>query len=155
MTAVRGLKNNDLPFLKGGGEMGELIRSINWDTTPLGKPNEWPSALQQTVSMMLTITFPVLICWGEDYTQLYNDSFRPINGATKHPDAMGGSAKATYAEIWDTIGPMFEKVMLGQSLGFPNFMVPLERNGFVEECYFDFAYSPIRKDNGEVGEGMK
>ena len=30
-------------------------------------------------------------------------------------------------------------------------MLPLNRNGFTEECYFDFSYSPIRKENGEVG----
>jgi len=30
-------------------------------------------------------------------------------------------------------------------------MLPLNRNGFVEECYFDFSYSPIRTEDGEVG----
>lgn len=46
---------------------------------------------------------------------------------------------------------MFDGVMKGKAVGFPDLMLPLNRNGFVEECYFDFAYSPIRKDNGEVG----
>jgi hypothetical protein len=41
--------------------------------------------------MMLTTAFPVLICWGEEYIQLYNDAFRPINGEDKHPHAVGGS----------------------------------------------------------------
>lgn len=143
------LENNQA-FLQGGGEMGEYIRSINWNETPLGSPKQWPIALKQTVSMMLTATLPVLICWGEDYIQLYNDAFRPINGATKHPKAMGGSARDTYSEIWDTIGPMFGEVMKGKSLGFPNFMVPLERNGYLEDCYFDFSYSPIKDLEGNI-----
>ena len=46
---------------------------------------------------------------------------------------------------------MFDGVMNGKAVGFPDLMLPLNRNGFVEECYFDFAYSPIRKDDGEVG----
>ena len=55
--------------------MGELIRSFNWSATSLGSPDKWPAALKQMVSMMLTTKFPVLICWGKDYIQLYNDSF--------------------------------------------------------------------------------
>lgn len=131
--------------------MGELIRSIDWSATQLGDPRSWPVALKQMVSMMLTVNFPVLICWGSDYIQLYNDSFRPINGATKHPQAMAGSAKATYAEIWETIGPMFAEVMTGKTIGFPDFMVQLDRNGYTKECYFDFSYSPIRTEDGSVG----
>ncbi len=151
MTIPNGLDHNELPFLKGGGKMGELIRSINWESTPLGMPSKWPSVLKQTVSMMLTTTFPVLICWGKEYTQLYNDAFRPINGETKHPEAMGSSAKTTYAEIWDTITPMFEEVMQGNTVSFRDHMVPLDRNGMLEECYFDFSYSPISDENGLVG----
>ncbi len=151
MTKAQTLSTIDYRFLKGGGEMGELIRSLDWSATSLGSPDNWPPALKQTVSMMLTTNFPVLICWGEDYIQLYNDSFRPINGVTKHPKAMGGSAKDTYAEIWETIGPMFAEVMSGKPIGFPDFMVPLDRNGYMEDCYFDFSYSPIYLEDGRPG----
>lgn len=151
MDVTHGLKNSPQAFLTGGGQMGELIRSTDWSLNPLGIPGEWPSALKQTVSMMLTTTFPVLICWGENYIQLYNDAFRPINGQNKHPQALGGTAMDTYAEIWNTIGPMFKEVMSGQPLGFSNFMVPLNRNGYLEDCYFDFSYSPIRDEHGHIG----
>ncbi|MXV14036.1 PAS domain S-box protein [Hufsiella ginkgonis] len=99
---------------------------------------------------MLASAFPTLICWGEDYIQLYNDPFRPINGKTKHPKAIGRSARDTYAEIWDTIGPMFGEVMNGRTVSFRDLMVPLDRNGYLENCYFDFSYSPIRNANGHV-----
>jgi PAS domain S-box-containing protein len=135
--------NPDYLFLSGGGQMGELIRSIDWTTNPLGDPAEWPIALKQAASMMLKNNFPVLICWGPDYIQLYNDAFRPINGENKHPQAMGSSARITYAEIWNTIGPMFADVMNGETHGFPNFAVTLDRNGKKEDCYFDFSYSSI------------
>lgn len=130
--------------------MGALIRAFNWANNPLGAPAGWPIALKQTVSMMLKNSFPVLICWGPDYTQLYNDAFRPINGETKHPQALGGSAETTYSEIWQTIGPMFLDVMSGKTHSFPDFNVPLERNGQTEDCYFDFSYSPIADLDGEV-----
>jgi hypothetical protein len=88
------------PFLAGGGAMGELIRSKDWSQTVLGGPADWPGALKHSLSMMLANPLPVLICWGRDYIQFYNDAFRPILGATKHPQAMGISASETYAEIW-------------------------------------------------------
>jgi len=141
---------SECKFLEGGGEMGSQIRSIDWNQTNLGSPEHWPSALKQTVSMMFTTGFPVLICWGRDYIQLYNDNFRPILGQTKHPRALGLSASETFAEIWDTIGPMFQSVMKGNTLGFPNFKVPLDRNGYLEDCYFDFSYSPIKDDQGII-----
>jgi two-component system sensor histidine kinase VicK len=150
MSVAETSKSATLPFLQGGGEMGELIRSFDWSQTSLGKPEKWHIALKQTVSMMLTTTFPVLVCWGNDYIQLYNDAFRPINGETKHPQAIGGSARDTYAEIWDTIGPMFAGVMDGNAIGFPDFMVRPDRNGYPEDCYFDFSYSPVRDEHGAV-----
>ncbi|MDP9046769.1 MAG: PAS domain-containing protein, partial [Bacteroidota bacterium] len=137
--------------LEGGGEMGGLIRSVDWSKTPIGHPSTWPAALRTSVSLMLNSYFPMYIAWGEGYTQLYNDGYRPILGATKHPQAMGISTRETFAEIWHIIGPMFEGVMNGQAVGFPNFMLPLERNGYVEECFFDFCYSPIKLDDGTVG----
>jgi len=143
-------QSNDLPFLSGGDEMGELIRSLNWRENPLGSPESWPENLKVMVSMMLKNSFPVLICWGPDFIQLYNDAFRPINGDSKHPQALGGSARETYGEIWNTIGPMFSEVMQGKTHGFPDFMVPLNRNGYTENCYFDFSYSPIADLGGNI-----
>lgn len=145
------MSTRDLKFLDGGGEMGELIRSTDWSKTPIGSPDTWPQSLRTSVSLMLNNLFPMYIAWGSEYTQLYNDGYRPILGATKHPQAMGISTRETFAEIWQIVGPMFAGVMNGDAVGSPNFMLPLERNGYVEECYFDFCYSPIKYDDGAVG----
>lgn len=142
---------DDFYFLKSGGEMGELIRNKNWDNTSIGSPEQWPASLRTIVAMMLENPFGMYIAWGKEYIQLYNDGYRPILGSTKHPEALGISTKETFSEIWHIIGPMFEEVMDGKGIGFPYLMLPLNRNGYVEECYFDFSYSPIRLENGEVG----
>jgi len=145
------LKNSEYYFLSGGGEMGEKIREKDWSKTTLGDPETWPQSLKTMVSVMLNNPFGMYIAWGYDYIQLYNDAYRPILGSNKHPQALGISTSETFSEIWDIIGTMFDKVMKGEAVGFPDFMFPLNRNGYVEECYFDFSYSPIRKENGEVG----
>ncbi|WP_316788716.1 PAS domain S-box protein [Pedobacter frigoris] len=138
-------------FMYGGGESGELIRNIDWSVTPLGIPDSWSPCLKMLTGTMLSTLSPVLICWGKQYVQLYNDAFRPILGKNKHPRAMGISASETYEEIWDTIGPMFEDVMAGHPVSFPDFMVPMDRNGYSEDCYFNFSYSPIRDEDGKIG----
>jgi two-component system sensor histidine kinase VicK len=143
--------NDTFNYLMGGGEMGELIRAKDWSSTPIGDVHNWPTSLKISVSNMLSTPFPTYIAWGTDYIQLYNDGYRPILGSLKHPVALGISTRETFSEIWHIIGPMFDDVMEGNAVGFPNFMLPLNRNGFIEECFFDFSYSPIKDESGKVG----
>ena len=143
--------NKDLWFLSGGGEMGQLIREKDWSKTSLGVPESWPQSLRTMVAVMLDNPFGMYIAWGDDYTQLYNDGYRPILGATKHPQALGISTRETFEEIWHIVESMFDGVMKGTAVGVTDFMFRLNRYGYDEECYFDFSYSPIKKDNGEIG----
>ncbi|WP_179377155.1 PAS domain S-box protein [Winogradskyella wichelsiae] len=144
-------ENTSHDFLKEGGEMGKLIRAKDWSKTALGDLKDWPASLKTMVSMMLENPIGMYIAWGKDYTQIYNDGYRPILGTTKHPDALGISTRATFSEIWHTIEPMLDGAMDGTPSRFFNVMLPLNRNGFIEERFFDFAHSPIRTKNGNVG----
>jgi PAS domain S-box-containing protein len=145
------INNSGHYFLRGGGEMGELIRATDWSKTSLGDPANWPQSLCTMVAVMLDNPFGMYIAWGSEYIQLYNDGYRPILGATKHPHALGISTRETFSEIWNIVESMFDGVMKGKAVGVTDFMFLLNRYGYEEECYFDFSYSPIRKDNGEVG----
>ncbi len=137
--------------LDGGGEMGALMRTIDWSKTAVGPVERWPQSLRTALSILLDTGFPMYIAWGRNFTQFYNDGYRPILGSTKHPAAMGISTRETFAEIWHIIGPMFEGVLRGTPVTVRDFLLPLDRHGFVEECYFDFSYSPIREETGVVG----
>lgn len=85
--------------LSGGGEMGALMRSVNWDETAVGPVDGWPQSLRTALSILLETGFPMYIAWGQDFTQFYNDGYRPILGSTKHPAAMSSSTRETFAEI--------------------------------------------------------
>ena len=137
--------------LSGGGEMGALMRSVDWSRTAVGPAASWPQSLRTALSILLETGFPMYIAWGPEFIQFYNDGYRPILGSTKHPAAMGRSTRETFAEIWDIIGPMFEGVFRGTATTVVDFLLPLDRHGFVEECYFIFSYSPIREEGGNVG----
>jgi PAS domain S-box-containing protein len=144
-------KNSDYYFLRGGGEMGKLIRAKDWSKTALGDPADWPQSLCTMVAVILGNPFAMYIAWGSEHTQLYNDAYRLILGATKHPQALGSSTQDSFPEIWHIIESIFIGAMNGKAVGFSDFMVSLNRNGFLEECYFDFSYTPIRNNDGSVG----
>src|SRR5690349_20577891 len=118
--------------LAGGGEMGALMRSIDGSKTPVGPVHGWPQSLRTALSILLETGFPMYIAWGPAYTQFYNDGYRPILGSTKHPQAMGRSTRESFPEIWSIIGPMFERVMEGTPTTLLDFMLRLDRHGFLE-----------------------
>jgi PAS domain S-box-containing protein len=146
------VQERDDNTLAGGGEMGKLIREHNWTSTPLGNVSQWPQSLRTAVSICLASRFPIIIFWDQQLYQFYNDAFRPILGQTKHPLALGQKADECWPEIWDVVGPMLHGVLAsGEATWSKNQLLLLDRNGYLEECYFTFSYSPIRDESGEVG----
>lgn len=132
--------------------MSRLISSHDWSRSPLGPVSTWPQSLRTSLSILVESGYPMYIAWGADYVQFYNDAYRPILGSTKHPSALGESTRVTFAEIWPVIGPMFDAVMQsGRRTDVHDQLLPLDRNGYLEECYFDWSYSPIRDESGSVG----
>ena len=123
--------------------MARLTRSFDWSGTSLGNPSHWPIQLKQLTGTVLNTPTPMLICWGDQLIQLYNDSFRPILGELKHPRALGIPVYDTYSEVWPTLQPLFTKVLQGESVAFQEFKLTVNRNGYAEDTYFDFSYSPI------------
>lgn len=136
--------------LAGGGGMGALMRSLDWSTTLVGPVSSWPQSLRTAVSIILSSRFPMLIHWGPEYVQFYNDGFRPILGASKHPGALGQPAYPWWTEIWDLLVPMFDRVMSGEGTWYENQVVFPNRYGYTEEAYFTFSHSPIRDESGQV-----
>ena len=138
-------------FLSGGGELGELIRSFDWASTPLGPPEDWPQNLRMALRIMLTSRQPIWIGWGEQLIYLYNDPYKSIIGG-KHPWALGRPTAEVWREIWDDIGPMLDTAMTGdQGTYVEAQLLIMERNGYPEETYYTFSYSPIPDDDGVVG----
>ena len=128
--------------------MGRLIREFDWERTALGPPQRWPASLRHAVSTLLACRLPMYVAWGPQLLQFYNDAYRPILG-DKHP-ALGASTRETWREIWPRIEPMWDQVLAGESFGFEDFLLTIERYGYPEDCYFNFSYSPVRDDEGRV-----
>ena len=144
------VKNDDLSWLAGGGEMGALIRSMDWSATPLGPIAQWPQSLRTSVSLCLSSTFPILVAWGPDDIQIYNDAYRPICGDL-HPRSMGGAFKEIWASALPVVGDAFDRAHKGEGAYIRDQRMFLDRHGYLEEAFMTFSFSPIRDESGEVG----
>jgi PAS domain S-box-containing protein len=134
----------------GRGESASLMRATDWSATPLGPPGTWPRSLRTIVPIMLASRFAMRVLWGSEFIFLYNDAYRPILGASKHPSAMGSRTAESFKEVWNVVGPLFHRVYEGEAVALDNTLLPLNRNGYLEECYFTLSYSPIVGDDGTV-----
>jgi len=135
----------------GGGEMGALMRALDWSQTSVGTISNWPQSLKTAVRIILASRFAMFVWWGRELVNLYNDSYRPLLG-TKHPAALGKPAREVWGEIWDQIGPRADAVLQrGESTYDDALLLLPERHGYPEETYFTFSYSPLPDDQGKVG----
>ena len=138
-------------FLSGGGELGALIRAHDWASSPLGPPSIWPQSLRIAVRIMLTSLQPIWIGWGNELIYMYNDPYKSIIGG-KHPWALGRPTKEVWREIWPDIDPMLQTALGGERGTYvESQLLVMERNGYPEETYYTFSYSPIPDDHGRVG----
>jgi GAF domain-containing protein/CheY-like chemotaxis protein len=137
----------------GGGELGALMRALDWAKTPVGPISQWPQALRTAVSICLNSRFPMVLWWGQPaYTMFYNDAYRPVLGRTKHPGWLGRSGRECWHEIWDLVGPMIDSVFAtGEATWSEDLLLIMDRNLPREEVYFTFSYSPIYVESGRVG----
>ncbi|MBN3990128.1 MAG: response regulator [Nostoc sp. NMS2] len=143
--------NADANFLICGGEMGARMRECDWSKTSLGPTQQWPQSLKTAVRIMLTCRQPMFVWWGEELINLYNDAYKAIIGG-KHPEALGQPASCVWREIWDQVRPRAESAILNNEGTYDEgLLLIMERNGYPEETYYTFSYSPVPNDQGETG----
>lgn len=144
---------NSSHFPFEGGEMGGLTRAFDWSKTPIGPIGTWPQSLRTILSVILNSKFPMFLWWGPDLIQFYNDAYRPslgING--KHPDALGERGELSWPEIWPTIKPLIDRVLAGgEATWSEDQLIPIHRNGKIEDVYWTFSFSPVHDESGAPG----
>jgi PAS domain S-box-containing protein len=145
-------RSSSADFLAGGGEMGRLTRALDWASTPLGPPEQWPQSLRTALRILLNTNHPMFIWWGPELIQFYNDAYRQTMGPERHPSALGQRGRDCWAEIWPVIGPQIDQVMSGGGATWhENQLVPVTRHGHIEQVYWTYSYSPIDQDDGIGG----
>ncbi|WP_305783975.1 SpoIIE family protein phosphatase [Symbioplanes lichenis] len=143
----------DEPLTTGlftGGETGRLMARLDWSRTPLGPVDDWPQSLRAAVGIVLSSRYPMLLLWGPEFTQLYNDAYSALIG-DQHPRALGGDVRVTLEAGWDVLEPLISEAMAtGVASWVPALQLALERAGYREEAYFSVSHAPARDDAGRT-----
>jgi PAS domain S-box-containing protein len=130
------------------------MRAHDWATTDLGPPDTWPHPLRTAVRLLLTTQHPMYIWWGPELLCFYNDSYRQLIGRERHPGSLGCPAREVWEEIWPVIGPQIATVMAGGGATWQkNALIPITRDGRLDDVYWTYSYSPINDESASTGVG--
>ncbi|RAK53001.1 hybrid sensor histidine kinase/response regulator [Phenylobacterium deserti] len=121
----------------------------DWASTPLGARETWPAPLKTMVSVMLDSRQPMFLLWGERRIVLFNDAYLPVLGA-RAGAALGRGLLDVWPELEQDVGPLIERAYAGEALHFDDRPFVLERNGYPEEAFFSFSYTPVRGEGEQV-----
>lgn len=138
----------------GPSQMAAIMREFDWAFTPLGPVETWSPALKAMTRMLLANSFPIILWWGPDFIQLYNDAYVPVLGK-KHPHAsLGRPFRECWSEVFHILGPLAQIPFEGGPATWMDAIpVQLNRYGFWEEAHFTISYSPVPDTEASRGIG--
>ena len=137
--------------------MFERCRGFDWASTPLGPVEAWSPSLRALATAVLYSRNPMLLFWGPQLVQIYNDAFIPSLGpsdgpAARHPRGLGMPASEFWTDVWEVIGPQIDGVVTrGEAVWFEDVYLPIEKGrGELEPAWWTYSYSPVRDDDGSI-----
>ena len=126
------------------GDMRALVRDHDWTATPVGQQSAWSPSLRASVDLVLASPLGMIILWGPDLVQVYNDAYRAVMGA-KHPGGLGQRTRDCWPEVWAFNAPVYEAVLRGETRSFTGQALTIERHGCPEKAWFDLNYSSLHE----------
>jgi len=132
-----------------GSDAQALIARLDWANSPLGAAGTWPQSLRTAVDIVIHSPMPMLLLWGPQLTQIYNDGFALLAGS-KHPHAFGQPTHLIWPELKDFTDPIYSAVLQGQVRTYSEQRFTLQRDGTDSDFWLDLTYSPIRDENAQV-----
>jgi signal transduction histidine kinase len=120
----------------------------DWSNTPLGPLEGWTFDLRSVVISAMADLVPRTIYWGPQNVFIYNEAFVPIFGSN-HPQCLGQPVE----DVWrpgmrEIIWPHVQSAYQGETQKIDRISLNLERNGFLEETYWDLTMTPTIGHDG-------
>ncbi|CAG8441243.1 15117_t:CDS:2 [Dentiscutata heterogama] len=129
----------------------DMVYNHDWSSTPLGPMDTWDPALRNVANLCLRTEFPMSIYIDPpNWLLFYNKAYAPILKA-KHP-ALGRPIKDIWPEIFEIrMSLEFNGVITtGQGYFGHDQHCILQRDGYDEDAYFTYTYSPVFKSDGTI-----
>lgn len=139
--------------ISGLTEISAKIREFPWQTTSLGSISNWDNNLIAHTNMILACPFPMMIWWGEEKIQIYNDACTKLSGIQQHQKSkhsLGQRAEQCWQEAWETIKKKLE-VLKNDPLGVyeEDQIIPIYQGDQLEPIYWTFSYSNLQNVKGD------
>ncbi|ERT09390.1 sensory box protein [Lyngbya aestuarii BL J] len=138
------------PFLSLS-KMGEIMRSFDWQQTPLGAVDQWSIQLKTILNLILNACHPMFILWGDEKLFLYNDACRSIFTDLQPALTLGQPLKSCYPNLDRVIASDIQHILTtGEAICREN--QDFNQPSFIEQKHSSFktSYSPIFDQIGKV-----
>ncbi|KAJ2955607.1 hypothetical protein NQZ79_g8416 [Umbelopsis isabellina] len=147
--------SENFPYrMKGEAAVLELLHTTSWAKTSLGPAKDWPPILLNTIRLMLVSRFAMCCWWGPELRMLYNLKYASLLGK-RHPNSLGNTLRSAWHDVWNDIAGLLNAVYEdGESVFLKEARYWMTRNGWVEETWFTYQYSPIYDDLGQGPHGI-
>ena len=127
--------------------MRESIRAFPWENTALGPESSWPVNLRVILNVMLSSRFPMMLWWGDERIQIYNDASAELIGEQYHPSSLGQRAADFWDQSWSMLAEQVEQVAQGYGSVFQeDQLIVINRNGVMEETFWTYSFCPVQGD---------
>ncbi|MCB5175121.1 PAS domain-containing protein [Microvirga lenta] len=136
----------------GNSQTAALIRDFDWSRTSLGNIETWSQALKTVVDLILVSCFPMVVLWGRDLIQIYNDGYIGIAG-DRHPEAMGQAARSYWPDTWHINASICDRVLQGETISLAGQSILEAHDRSRAENSFTLCYNPLRGVAGGI-EGL-
>jgi hypothetical protein len=130
-------------------EMHRRVLETDWSATAAGPIEQWSQALLTAAVTCLASRVPMLLMLGPELVMLYNDGYAETLGA-RHPAALGRTVPEVWPDVWPAIAPLVDRTLAGGSTYDEDLPLLMTRDGFEEEAWFTFSYSPVRDHRGAI-----
>ena len=151
MTTPGDLRPSPQDSLAGGGEMGALMRSTDWSRDPVrsggGVAAEPAHGDQHHARVALRDGGRVGARTFASSTTIATVRF----SGPSIPRRSAPAAPRSFPKCGPPSRPRSSGVRRGRPFAIDDWLLPLDRNGYLENCWFTLSYSPIRDESGGVG----
>ena len=135
------------PFLPDS-PMAAALRGHDWAATPLGPMAQWPASLKTLLATLMASRQPMLLWWGPQQLQFYNDAFDECFAGDQLPGGIGRRGMECWGELWPNMARGIAQVLeQGQATWYTDRLVPVWRDGRMEDVYWTYGYSPAFDDD--------
>lgn len=142
------MKNGE-EFLGVECDVARHLNAVDWAATPLGPVQNWSLSLKAITRTALSSRQPMSFWWGEELLQFHNDAYAPMLG-NRVDHSIGRPFREVWPDVWEAVYPFIQAALSGKGTWQEDLPLVMKRNGYEEQTYWTFSYSPLHDDDGVI-----